>query len=418
MMDLPLTLAATGGHTATTTGDTQAIQPILPLGQGNREVDGLYVHIPFCFHKCHYCDFYSIADPSGLKPDDRLATANRHADFVARLIGELKHRSVQMRLRPRTIFAGGGTPTLLSPDLWRLFLAALHRIMDFRAVQEFTVEANPETVTPTLLEVLAAGGVNRLSIGAQSFDPQLLKTLERWHDPANVGSAIKMARAAGIQNVNVDMIFAIPGQTLKKLDADLDAVLALGPDHLSCYGLTYEPHTALTSRLGMGKIVPLDEEFERQMYDRVMTRLDTAGFEQYEISNWARPNRRCQHNLAYWHNQNWLAVGPSAASHIDGYRWKNKAHLGQYLSHWPEPPTTDHEHLSPPDRVGEQLMLKLRLREGVKRKWLLDHLSDDDRRHGSIADMVQIGLLEWVDVRLRLTRRGLFVADSVIGKLL
>ena len=374
-------------------------------------VDALYAHVPFCFHKCHYCDFYSIVENSSGDED-------RQAVFTDALIAELSYWTQRGTVRPRTIFVGGGTPTLLRVDLWDRLLRAMADSGVLAEVTEFTVEANPETVTPELMRRLAAGGVNRVSMGAQSFQPALLKTLERWHDPASVGRAMAITRDAGITNLNLDLIFAIPGQDLALLDADLDAALALAPNHLSAYNLMYEPNTALTSKLRLGRIRPVEEDLEAQMYERVLQRLADAGYEHYEISNWAKPGARCAHNLAYWRNENWLAVGPSASGHLDGYRWKNEAHLGRYLAGAPTPPRVDEEHLDESRRLGEQLMLRLRVREGVELSWLAANLPPGDERHRTIDELVAIGMLERTATHLRLTHRGLFVADAVIAKLI
>jgi oxygen-independent coproporphyrinogen-3 oxidase len=276
------------------------------------------------------------------------------------------------------------------------------------------------------MDTLIAGGVNRISVGAQSFHPALLKTLERWHEPASVARAVGILRAAGIANFNLDLIFAIPGQTMDQLAADLDAALALQPTHLSCYGLTYEPNTAMTKRLQMGQFKPADEELERDMYAMVLERLSTAGFDQYEVSNWARHSDfnghskdfRCQHNLMYWTNEDWLGVGPAAASHIAGFRWKNLPHIGKYLDSTPEPPITDLEHLPDAQRIGEELMLRLRLIEGAPDAWLAQRLPPNDPRWETIRYLVSLGMLEQEDAHLRLTRKGLFVADAVIKELL
>ncbi|MCX5659186.1 MAG: radical SAM family heme chaperone HemW [Planctomycetota bacterium] len=404
----------------------------------SRSPHALYIHIPFCFHKCHYCDFYSIVDDS--------PAGDRQEVFTDRLITELRLRAGQMSLRPLTIFIGGGTPTLLRPALWTRLLACLADLGIPDNVREWTVEANPETVTPELMGLLAAGGVNRVSLGAQSFQPELLKTLERWHDPANVARAAAMVRDAGIRNYNLDLIFAIPGQTLETLKADIDAALALEPTHISCYGLTYEPNTAMTKRLELGQFKPMPEETERAMYELVLDKLAAAGFEQYEVSNFGRraawrgetpatlthdesgdtlggelgagPAYRCRHNLVYWTNGNWLGVGPSAASHVDGYRWKNQAHLGKYLDSKAEPPIVDLEHLPAERRTGELLMLRLRLRRGAPEAWLRANLGSEDPRWKTIDYLREIGMLEWGEGHLRLTRKGLFVADAVIRELL
>lgn len=383
-------------------------------------LDALYLHVPFCFHKCHYCDFYSLVDKAD--PERR-----RHDEFTSALIAELQHQAERYVLRPRTIFVGGGTPTLLQPRVWDRLMAALRELGALDRVEEFTVECNPETLTAELAETLAAGGVNRMSMGAQTFQPHLLKALERWHDPASVGRAIGLARAAGIGNVNLDLIFAIPGQTLGEVDADLDAALALGPTHLSCYSLIFEPHTPLTQKMKLGQVEPVEEDLERAMYERVIDRLAAEGFEHYEVSNWARqrggdesaqPPYRCLHNMIYWQNGNWIGAGPSAASHVAGRRWKNKGHLGQYLAEAPQPPVVDEEELPRERRVGEQIMLALRLREGARLDWLDDALRDDAARQATVEHLLTIRMLERTPSHLRLTREGLFVADAVIAQLL
>lgn len=377
---------------------------------------GLYLHIPFCFHKCHYCDFYSIVESPSAGQD-------RQAQLVDALIRELRHHQARLGpLRPRTLFVGGGTPTLLRPELWQRLLQALHDMGALEQAAEFTVEANPETVTPDLMSLLVRGGVNRVSIGAQSFQPPLLEALERHHQIASVPRAVQAARQAGIDNINLDLIFAIPGQTMAQLDADLDAALALEPTHLSCYNLIFEPATPLTQKMKLGQIQPLEEDLQRAMYDRVMTRLEHAGYEHYEISNWARQRAdgsyRCLHNLIYWHNLDWLGVGPSAASHIRGRRWKNVPHLGRYLAGSPAPPTQDMEEPDPARHVSDSLMLGLRLRDGIALAWLDHHLDRNDPRWGVIDELIALGMLQRDSSRLRLTRQGLFVADSIIARLM
>ncbi len=368
----------------------------------------MYVHVPFCFHKCHYCDFYSIVD-------DR----DRQGAFARRLADELRALAPGKGASLATVFVGGGTPTLLAAEHWARVLEALHDAFDLAADAEFTVEANPETVSPGILETLRSGRVNRLSIGCQSFNERHLKTLERWHDPASVVRAVELARDAGITNINLDLIFGIPGQTLDEWRADLDAALALQPTHLSCYGLTYEPNTAMTAKLGLGRIMQADEDLEAAMYQHTIDRLASAGFEHYEISNFALPGRRCRHNLAYWLNHDWLAAGPSASGHVQGLRWKNQPHLGRYLAHHlPGAPidVDSVERLDADSHVGEQLMLRLRLIEGAALDWLEPLLSR--KRLDTVERLVGGGLLERTTTHLRLTRRGLFVADSVIAELL
>jgi len=398
-----------------------------PAGAG--PIAGLYLHVPFCFHKCHYCDFYSLVETRD---------APRDKPFTDALIRQLEHlAAAHDQPRPRTIFVGGGTPTLLPPEHWRTLLDALREQGWLTNVHEFTVEANPETVTEELAEVLtraptsgggasgggASGGVNRVSIGCQSFDEGLLRQLERWHHPRKVADAVRLFRGAGVTNINLDLIFAIPTQTMAQLDADLDRALALEPTHLSCYSLIFEPNTPLTRKLKLGRVSRVGEDVERAMYERVIDRLDAAGYEHYEVSNWARSASplqragepspyRCAHNLIYWTSENWLAAGPSASGHLDGRRWKIAPRLGDYIARSPTPAHVDEEHLPPRARLGEQRMLRIRLREGVP----LDMLHDLSA--AAIDDLLTRGLVEQTATHLRLTREGLMHADTVAARLL
>lgn len=416
----------------------------LPVGA----VSGLYLHWPLCFHKCHYCDFYSIAEP-----DDR---GNRSGALVERMVDEIAALGPLTAGAIRTIFVGGGTPTLLEPAGWRRLLAAVHGNFDLSGLVEFTVEANPETVTAELLDTLVGGGVNRLSIGCQSFDPRHLKTLERWHEPASVARSVDRARAAGLTNINLDLIYAIPGQALAEWRDDLARALALGPTHLSCYSLTYEPNTAMTMRLQRGAIEPADPALEAAMFEATIDTLTAAGFEHYEVSNFARPgderpgkatlsrgqtsdasgepvapgeaegpsrsargpSARCLHNMLYWRNGQWLAIGPSASGHVAGVRWKNLPHVGRYLASTGGAPIDPGsiERLDEDASVGEQLMLGLRLIEGVRRE-AYEHRLGPRRQH-AIEALIERGLIERTDTHLRLSRAGLMIGDAVIAELL
>ncbi len=342
------------------------LRAIDPSAPGLDPVRSLYVHIPFCAHKCHYCDFYSIVDRQ-----------DRQRAFAERLEHELDAVSPWAPAPLRTIFVGGGTPTLLRPDLWRSLLAVLDSRYDLSLIHdgsgEFSVECNPETATPELFDVLVEGGVNRISMGAQSFDPRHLKTLERWHDPDNVARAAGLARAAGIDRVSVDLIFAIPGQTLDEWRTDMDTALSLGTEHLSCYALTYEPGTAMTARLNRGDFVRADEDLEADMYELCVDHLSARGFERYEVSNYARPGKECRHNLAYWRQEQWLACGPSASGHVAGWRWKNTPRLDTYLapSEGGFAPVVDVEEADDRRALAERLLSGLRLREGLDSAMIL-----------------------------------------------
>lgn len=377
----------------------------------------LYIHIPFCFHKCHYCDFYSFVD-----------TKDRQPAFVGRLCEELRALAPVARGLPlETVFVGGGTPTLLPPELWRQLLTCLEETFDLSMIHagtgEFTVECNPETAHRELFDVLVAGGVSRLSVGAQSFNTQHLKTLERWHDPASVGRAIELARASGIARRSVDLIYAIPRQTLAELVDDLDQALALPIDHLSAYNLTYEPNTAMTVRRDRGEFEDADEDTELEMFWLVRERCRAAALDAYEVSNFAVPGAECRHNLAYWKQLPWMAAGPSASAHVGGHRYKIVPRLADYLETSEDgfPLVTDHE---PPDgarALSEVLMTGIRLGEGLQIDAVLRSASTlrcEDALKAEIGRVRAEGWLLPDASRLILSETGLPLADHVASCLM
>jgi len=391
---------------------TPAAQPLgACLPAGRHRARGLYVHVPFCFHKCHYCDFYSFVDREG-RSGDYLAQLERDVDWtLARVEGEID-----------TVFVGGGTPTLLTADELRAFTAQVGRF-PLAAGFEWTVEANPETIDLEKARVLAAAGVNRVSIGAQSFDPRHLKTLERWHDPANVARAAGFLREAGIANFNIDLIFGIPGQTLAEWREDLARALAIGPEHLSCYGLTYEQNTAMTKRLERGEFEPCDDALEAEMYEATVDTLAAAGFARYEVSNYARAGRECRHNLVYWRNEPWWAIGPSASGFVAGHRYKVVPRLGDWLARAAGDdagqPVVDHEAPDEARHASEALMIGLRLAEGIGAELERRAVEIQPARAAVIAKAIADGLLERDAAagRLRFTRRGMLLANEVLTEL-
>ena len=422
-----LPLLSTGGSARFTAGRSESAATAvarLPATATPR-IRGIYAHVPFCFHKCHYCDFYSIVD-----------TRDRQEVFTGRLCHELAALAPWAGAPLLTIFVGGGTPSLLRADLWKRVLATLHKRFDLSAIHaaasdttgeraEFTVECNPETVTPELMDVLRAGGVTRVSMGAQSFDRAHLKTLERWHEPANVAKAMQAARAAGIQRQSLDLIYAIPGQTLDHWRADLAHALSLGTQHVSAYALTYEPNTAMTARMKRGEFPRADEDLEADMFEETVRILRAAGLDRYEVSNFAVPKAECRHNLAYWRQESWLAAGPSASGHIGGHRWKNVARLDDYLATDDAgfAPITDHE---PPDfarAIRERIMTALRLREGLDAASTLAaaalvDLTAPERLQEAADDSTRAGWLTQHAGRWTLTDRGFLVADRVAATLM
>jgi oxygen-independent coproporphyrinogen-3 oxidase len=373
------------------------------------------VHVPFCFHKCHYCDFYSFVD-----------TEDRQEAYVERLERELAALSAWASAPLETVFVGGGTPTLLAPPLLARALRAVRERMPLGVGAEWTVEANPETVDDAVAATLAAAGVNRVSLGAQSFDPRHLKTLERWHDPDSVARAIGRLRAAGIGRVSIDLIFGIPGQTLAEWTSDLDRAIALGTDHLSCYGLTYEPNTAMAVRLSRGEFEPCDEGVEAAMLEEAVERLARAGFDRYEVSNWARVRdgdrtaERCRHNMLYWRNRDWLAAGPSASGHAQGVRWKNVPRLGDWLASDATSPVVDVERGDADTVACERLMMGLRLVDGMPESEVAEILALGARgpaRTASIARAESAGLLERAGGMMRFTPRGMMTANTTLAEL-
>lgn len=393
---------------------TDTIPDLNPARLPAEQVQGLYIHIPFCFHKCHYCDFYSITRQ----------TPQRMSQFVDRLLREAQQwRETKGPVpRPRTVFIGGGTPTLLPMSDMQKLLRDLKKYVDFSAVDEWTVEANPATVNLEYCEALASAGVNRLSFGAQSFDLRELKTLERHHHPDDVASTIETARNAGFQRLNIDLIYAIPGQSFESWTQSLDAAVALGTTHLSCYGLTYESNTPITVRKRLGEFTAAEETLELQMLRHTRARLTQAGMPAYEISNYAAPGKECRHNLMYWTGGNYIGLGPSAASHVSGWRWKNRPHLGEWEAAIDTGvlPASEVEHLTPPRRAAERVMLQLRLTRGIDFSEYADQTGYDARTVFSdvLSRLSKVDLLEVDNTGFRLTDRGLPVADAIASEFL
>ncbi len=371
---------------------------------------GAYVHVPFCRHKCHYCDFYSFVDR-----DDRAEA------FVDRLERELESAVPFLNHPLETLFVGGGTPTMLGAALLARMLASIGRVLPFAGGAEWSVEANPETVDEAIADALAAAGVRRVSLGAQSFNPRLLKELERQHDPVSVERAVKLLRRAGIPQINLDLIFAIPGSSLEDWRSDVRSVVEIAPEHVSAYGLIYEPNTPLAVKLSKGLVSRLGEEDEAQQYEYVAQALAEAGYLRYEISNWSRQGMHCRHNMLYWQNDNWWAFGPSGAAHGGGVRWRNVPRFSTWLEHGPSPQVDQVEQLDDDGRVGECFMLGLRVIEGMlcsRVDALLGEGSSSKHRRRVIAGALADGRLEYSNDRLRLTDRGLIVADSVLSALI
>jgi oxygen-independent coproporphyrinogen-3 oxidase len=373
---------------------------------------GLYVHVPFCVRKCSYCDFYSLAQP----PDRAAPDAAR---YLAAL--EVELASLPPGFVPETIFFGGGTPTeLATADLSRL-LAMVRRRVDPGRVREWTCESNPGTLTPEKAELLRASGVNRVSLGVQSFDPENLRFLGRIHTAEEAVAGFRLLRACGFGNVNLDLIFGIPGSSQETLRRDLETLAALGPEHASCYCLIFEEGTPLARMRAQGLVREVAEEDELAQYALAREVLARAGYRHYEISNFARPGRECRHNLLYWGAGEYVGVGPSAHSHWGGARWGNV----KSLVLWTErllagrPARDFEERLEPEARAREALVMGLRRTDGVERAAFRAETGFDYAalRGREIERLAGLGLLEEAGGRLRLTERGLFVSDAVFAEL-
>lgn len=320
---------------------------------------GLYIHIPFCLKKCGYCDFYSIR-----------AGPNQIDAFMAACIDEIgfyHEHPIFSQAKFQTIYFGGGTPSILSAVQINCLLEKIHNTFSFMPNYEFTIEANPETLSLEKLDAYHAIGINRLSLGVQSFHDRELKILDRIHSATQAIKSIDWAYHAGFDNINLDLIFAIPGQTLSQWQDNLNQAIMLAPQHLSLYGLTVEEETPLQRQLKNGKLKKVDEEIEREMYLWNIETLREAGYAQYEISNFSRLGRECRHNQSYWQGSPYLGIGPSAHSFWEQHRQWNVASLRDYLTLVSQgnQPISGSEALSCNQSMLESIYLSLRTARGI-----------------------------------------------------
>jgi oxygen-independent coproporphyrinogen-3 oxidase len=367
-----------------------------------------YVHVPFCAHHCGYCDF-AVTTAGGPLVELYLDA------LAAELAGLGEPFPVETR------FVGGGTPTLLTPDQLARLLALINRWLPAPTGSEFSIEANPDTITPDKVDALAAGGVTRVSLGVQSFRPAALAALDRRHTPEQVPRAVAAARARDMA-VSLDLIFAAPGSTPAEWAADLDAALALGPDHVSTYGLTYETGTPLWKARRRGAVPVVPEDAELAMYEHAIDRLAAAGFEHYEVSNFARPGARCRHNERYWANEAYHGFGPGAARYVAGSRELNVRDTRLYVNRVlaGESPTYQREALAPRDRAFETIATQLRRAAGIGRTRFREQtgVELDALVAGRVERLVAAGLLADDGGAVRLTRRGFCVADGIVEDLM
>ena len=388
---------------------------------GLDEPIALYVHIPFCLSKCNYCDFNTYEGIEPLMPT-----------FVDALSSEIDLWGKRLN-RPdvSTVFGGGGTPSYLPAESISRLLMRLREATNIAPSAEITLEANPDDVNPENADAWLNAGFNRISIGVQSFNEQILHALSRRHDSKQAVSAVATARSAGFENISIDLMFGLPNQSLATWESSLSRAIELKTDHLSLYGLQIEPGTPLQRDVLRGSLPKPDDDLAADMYEMAMDHLHEAGYEHYEISNWCKPGFRSQHNLAYWLNQPYLGVGPGAHSSLMGRRFANMKSPRRYISAIGSaefPDETDStaisegfiavdflEVTSPEMAMAETMMLGMRLSEGVTKSEFKRHfdIAMCDVYGTAISNLVATGLIEDDGDRIRLTRRGKLLGNVV-----
>ena len=398
-------------------GEPAPLDGLLPASAAVDAADrafGVYLHVPFCRVRCGYCDFNTYTS-------DELRGV-RQADYADHAIGEVRmSRSVLeasgLPARPAaTVFFGGGTPTLLPADDLVRMLGAVRDEFGLAPGAEVTTEANPDSVGPDDLRRLADGGFTRVSFGMQSAVPHVLAALDRTHDPERVPLVVRWAREAGL-DVSLDLIYGTPGESLDDWRRSVEAVVAERPDHVSAYALIVEEGTKLARRIRRGELAEPDEDLEADMYELVDDLLARAGYEWYEVSNWASSSEhRSRHNLGYWRGDDWWGVGPGAHSHVGGVRWWNARHPAAYAERVTAglSPAVGREVLDEPTRETERVLLLTRIRDGIDIPSL--HAGGRHAVAGLIADDL-VEARSALAGRLMLTRRGRLLADAVVRRL-
>ena len=364
---------------------------------GGRGSAGLYVHVPFCLTRCGYCDFNTYAGLDHLQ-----------SRYVKALSAEARMWAPEWSgVEFVSVFLGGGTTTAVPASALVKLLDHMRGALAIRESAEITVEANPDTVDEGYLRVLRDAGVGRLSMGLQSFDPNVLGTLERIHTPEAAVAAFSAARHAGFDDVNLDLIYGADGETLESWRRTLERTIELDPEHVSAYALTIEPATALGRKVAAGLVAPPDPDLQADMYALACETLGAAGYEHYEVSNWAKPGRRCLHNMGYWEGRPYLGLGAGAHSYRDGRRWWNVRPPQQYMKEIVAGhlPIGGEEILSADERRMECLLLGLRLADGVPTEWV-----DASKVKGFAAD----GLATEREGRIALTDRGMLLANELV----
>ncbi|MDR1605566.1 MAG: radical SAM family heme chaperone HemW [Streptococcaceae bacterium] len=364
-----------------------------------RKPSSAYVHIPFCSQICYYCDFAKVYIKN--QPVDRYITTLL-AEFAAEQITSLK-----------TLYIGGGTPTALSAAQLDRLLSGLRQGLEMSALQEFTVEANPGDLSDDKIAVLKHHQVNRVSLGVQTFNPRLLKKIGRSHTPEDVLETIAKLRAAGFDNITIDLIYALPGQTLADVEEDLDILLSLNLPHVALYSLILENHTIFMNKMRRGRLDLPSEETDFEMYTYIMDRLQAAGYAHYEISNFGQKGYQSAHNLMYWDNAEYYGFGAGASGYVAGVRYKNHVPIHHYLERSDKKVVRD--KLSLKEQIEEELFLGLRKQSGINTQAFTTKFGQDfDLVYGKVvADLIDRQLLNRVGQQISLTRQGLLLGNDV-----
>lgn len=364
-----------------------------------------YVHIPFCTQICYYCDF------------SKVFIKNQPVDaYLEHLIQETRSYEIG---KLRTLYIGGGTPTALSAQQLAYLLTELPKFMDLSEVEEFTIEANPGDLDPDKIAVLKDSQVNRVSLGVQTFDNKMLKKIGRSHQEQDIYDNIRHLKQAGFDNISIDLIYALPGQTMDQVKENVAKAIDLDIPHMSLYSLILENHTVFMNRMRRGKLPLPKEELEAEMFEYIIEELEKAGFEHYEISNFSKPGFESRHNLVYWDNAEYYGLGAGASGYVDGIRYKNHGPIRHYLvAVEAGKARITEEHLTLEEKMEEELFLGLRKKTGVSKARFEEKFGVSfDQRYGQVvASLTEQGLLVPDDKQVRMTKRGLFLGDTVAEK--
>ena len=364
-----------------------------------------YVHIPFCTQICYYCDF------------SKVFIKNQPVDaYLEHLIQETRSYEIG---KLRTLYIGGGTPTALSAQQLAYLLTELPKFMDLSEVEEFTIEANPGDLDPDKIAVLKDSQVNRVSLGVQTFDNKMLKKIGRSHQEQDIYDNIRHLKQAGFDNISIDLIYALPGQTMDQVKENVAKAIDLDIPHMSLYSLILENHTVFMNRMRRGKLPLPKEELEAEMFEYIIEELEKAGFEHYEISNFSKPGFESRHNLVYWDNAEYYGLGAGASGYVDGIRYKNHGPIRHYLEAVEAGKARiTEEHLTLEEKMEEELFLGLRKKTGVSKARFEEKFGVSfDQRYGQVvASLTEQGLLVPDDKQVRMTKRGLFLGDTVAEK--